>query len=211
MALGLATFAVVPVMIFFLMGREPRGWLLVLVGLPAWLLVRFVFFSLRGSETGIVTVDDAGVVHVVSGRRGLRRLMRLYDVGPGSWMQHAVAGGLLLVVLGLGGITALAVLLDTPLPVALLLTGSAFACLDLLRWAALRLLWPRARRQRLLDESALLPALALYARVHGWSAAVSGVRADALTATLAAHPAEAAVAAKYTQHWRHLARVAAPS
>lgn len=83
--------------------------------------------------------------------------------------------------------------------------------LDFLRSIATMLIVPRVRRQQRLDASTMLPMLALYARVHGYHAAVRGVPADGLLATLAEHPAEAATAAEYGAVATVMNRVAAGS
>lgn len=196
-----------PVVGFALIAREhPWGWLLDLAGLPLWLLVRWLFFKVRGSETGQVTVDDQGVVRVRSGQSAIRRLQRLFDVGPVRWFAQVWLVGIVFTVVPLGVLVGLCLLLDSPAPAVVFLTGIGWALLDLARFAIRHWLWRRSTRLRLLDASAMLPALALYARHHGWREAVSGVPADRLAATLAAHPQERVVVDLYSATTRAMTR-----
>lgn len=208
-AFCLAVFVGLSAWIFVTIWGEELGWLLVLAGLPAWLAVRFAFFRMRGSQTGVFAVDDRGVIHVVSGRHAVRRLTPLFDKGAERWLRHSVAGGLLIGVLGPFALAVLCVVLDSPAPAAVFLTGAGFAMLDFVRFMAVVLLWPRVTGQRRLDSTAMLPALALYARHHGWRAATSGVPADHLADTLAAHPDEVRTAETYAAGAAALSRVAA--
>lgn len=188
---------------------RPWGWVMVASGIPLWLVVRWIFVRMRGSETGMVTVDDDGLVRVVSGHSAVRRLQRLPDVGAGRWMGHTWLNATALLVVGLGVPTAIAILLDTPVPVGALLSALCFGMLDLLRFFGTMALAGRKEQTRKLDGSAMLPALAIYARAHGWQKAVSGVPADQLAITLAARPDEVAVAKSYTAKAAFMNRLAA--
>lgn len=209
LVMGLGTFIVMPVVCFAWVGALPWGWLLVLAGLPAWLIVRWLFFRMRGSETGTFTVDEDGVIHVITGHLAVRRVMRLYDVGTRRWFGHVWISGLLMLVVGLGVPVTLAVSLDAPWIMLVWLTGACFGMLDCVLFVATRQFRLRSAQHRFLDGTAMLPALALHARHHGWHAAVSGVPADRLAATLAAHPAERAAAQRYVQNVAYMARLAA--
>lgn len=197
-----------PVWGFVMVGGHPWGWALDLAGLPVWLLIRFVFFRMRGSETGQVTVDERGIVRVRSGQAAVRRLQRLFDTGPVRWFAQAWLVGLAFLVVPAGLIAALCLVLDSPKPAVVLLTAGAWALLDLARFAILQWLWRRSTRLRLLDASAMLPALALYARCHGWRKAVSGVPADRLVATLEAHPKERQIVDLYAAGTRSMTKAA---
>lgn len=177
-------------------------------GLPTWLVARGLFFRMRGSETGMVTVDERGVIHVLSGRSAVRRLQGLYDVGAERWLGHSVIGGLLVGV-GLCALPAIvAVVFDAPWVVALFATGGVFVCLNMVGAFGMWLVWPQLMRQTRLDGAVMLPALALYARHHGWRAAVTGVPADQFAATLAMHPDDVRIAGEYSDGAAALARVA---
>lgn len=202
-------FVVGPAWGFAVIWRQPWGWLFVLAGLPAWLAVRFLFFRIRGTETATFAVDDRGVIHVVSGRRAVRRLMGLYDQGVQRWMRRGVGYGVLIGVGGPFALAGLCILLDSPAPAVVFLTGGLFACLDLVRFMARMFLRPLMTGHRLLHGAMMLPDLALYARHHGWQAATSGVRADDLAATLAAHPDEVRIAQAYKAATASLSRIAA--
>lgn len=54
----------------------------------------------------------------------------------------------------------------------------------------------------------MLPLLALYARHHGWPAAVGGVPADDLSRVLASHPDDARQLREYVAAHRVLTAVA---
>lgn len=166
----------------------PFGWLYLLAGLPAWLLVRVLFFCLKGSETGLVTVDRDGVVRLVMGRRSVRRLARMYERGAGRWMRGAVLGGLGFFVAGMTGLVVATVLLDSPAPFLVFLTGSLWATLDLVRFSYVALVKARRDGQQALDGPELLPMLAAYGRRCGWRETMAGVPADRLLAVLREHP-----------------------
>lgn len=211
LVMGFGAFAVVTVGTFVWVATLPWGWLLILAGLPAWLVVRWLFSRMRGSESGMVAVDDRGVIHVITGHAAVRRLVRLYDVGTGHWIGGAVANGLLMVVLILGVPVTLAVTLDAPSIMLVWMTAMCFAILDFTQH------FLRAQRRvhthgyRRLDGNAMMPALALYARHHGWRAAVSGVPADRLAATIAAHPEDKTIARNYAAAVAVLAKLALAS
>lgn len=187
----------------------PQGWLAILVGIPLWFAVRWIFFRMRGSETGFVTVDDDGVVHVLSGQFAVKRLQRLFTVGTDRWMRHAWLNGLGLLVVGMGIPIGLAIALDSPVPAAAMLSALCFGALDFMRYIGTMTLARRRQGSRVLDGSALLPALAIYAQAHGWRQAVSGVPADQLAITLAAHPDEVAEANRYATSAAYMTRLAA--
>lgn len=193
--------------LFVQLWREPWGWLMVLGGLPVYLIGHVLFFRMRGTETGVVSVDRDGVIHVVRGRNAVRRFQRLYDVGTVNWMRHAVLGGFLLPIIGLPGLAVVAVVFDAPWVMMVFLTAVAFLCLDMLRIFGLQV-WPRVPNRATLDAYVMLPALALYARHHGYRAAVSGVRADHLASTLAAHPDDWRTAQEYGDVARAMAQIA---
>ncbi|MGH3758595.1 hypothetical protein [Actinophytocola sp.] len=198
--IGLATFMIGSLGMFGWVLTQSRGWLLVLAGIPPWLAIRWLMPKMRGMEFGTITVADRGVVHVVSGRHAVRRMQRMFDLGVSRWTRHAWIGGLAIGVLGPIGLAMLFVVLDSPLPVVVFLTCAGFGMLNLARLAVVRRLRVQSSRGRLLDASTMLPALALYARHHGWRAATSGVPADRVAATFAAHPAEISAAREY--QWR---------
>lgn len=203
-----AVMTVSPVVGFIALLFLAWGWVMLLGGVPLWFIVRWIFFRMRGSETGFVTVDRDGVIHVVSGQFAIRRLQRLFDVGTGKWMRHVWLNSLGLFVFGIGAPTALAITLDSPVPAGAILSALCIGMLDFMRFIGLAGLARRRQRTRPLDGTAMLPALAIYARVHGWRKAVSGVPADQLAATLAAHPEEVATATEYAAHTGTLSRLA---
>lgn len=204
----LGTFLVTSVGLLIFVGLQPWGWLLDLAGVPAWLGVRWVFFGLRGSETGTFAVDEQGVIRVLGGHGGIRRLVRLYDVGAGRWLGGAVASGVVMFVVILGVPVTLGVALDALWIMLVFMTMLCVGMLDGVRYFVVRQLKLRSSRLRLLDGNAMLPALALYARHHGVRAAVSGVPADRLAATIAAHPEDKAIAANYAAGLALLSRLA---
>lgn len=185
------------------------GWVFVLAGLPAWLLVRLLFFSMRGSETGLVAVDRDGVVRVVTGRRSVRRLARMYEDGPDRWLRAGVLGGVGFFLGGMGILVAVSLLLDSPAPVLLFLTGSLWALLDLVRFTYVLLVKARRDGQETLDGVEMLPMLAAYGRHEGWRAATDGVPADRLLAVFAEHPDDARRMREYVAGSRILAAAAA--
>lgn len=209
-ALLAVTFIGGSVWLFVQLWRESWGWLMILGGLPVYLVARVLFFRLRGTETGSVAVDGAGVIHVIRGRSAVRRFQRLYDVGGVRWMRYAVVGGFLLPIIGLPALAAVAVVFDAPWLLMVFLTTTAFACLDLLRIFGLSI-WSRDPGHTMLDAYVMLPALALYARHHGYRAAISGVPADRLAATLAANPEDWNTAQEYGDVARAMARMAGGS
>lgn len=199
--IAMLTCAAMPVWIFVKMWDLSWGWAIVLAGLPTWLVVRALFFMRTGSETGIVTVDGDGVIHLRTGRFSVRRLQRIFDTGAGRWFGSVWVLGILVGAGGPIGLGVLCVLLDSALPAAVFLSGTGFALLDLLRFIIV--IWRIQRPgtgQRTLDGSVMLPALALYARHHGWRQTVRGVPADLLAETMAAHPDEAAIVDAYASH-----------
>lgn len=187
-----------PIWCFVKVGAAPWGWALDLAGLPVWLLVRAAFFAMRGSETGIVTVGGDGVIRLRTGHVAVRRLRRLFDVGSGRWLGQSIVGGLLLFAVGMAAFVVPAVAFDLPELMLVFLSASGFACLDLVRWYFVVMHHRRSKDQRLVDGHQILPSLALYGRVHGWSAVRAGVPADRLAATLAAHPEQLRVVREYS-------------
>lgn len=128
LALCLGTFLATPIGVAVFLGRQPNGWLLLLAGVPVWLVARWLFFRVRGSETGTVTVDSEGVVHVLTGRRAVRRLQRLFDVGTARWVGPGVIIGF---AVGAGvpiGVAVVAVGFDAPSVVLVLMATIAVAC-----------------------------------------------------------------------------------
>lgn len=206
--LSVAVFVVMPFVVFVAVLWLPWGWAIDLAGVPAWLAVRWFFFRMRGSESGMVRVDDDGVIHVLSGQLAIKRLQRLYDVGSDSWMRQTWLTALVMIGILLGLPTALTFLFDNPAPFGVFLTGVSFGMLDFIVHLGLSVRRQRQQDSRALDGSAMLPALALYARHHGWRQAVSGVPADRLAATLAAHPKEVAVAERYAVQTAYMAQLA---
>jgi hypothetical protein len=186
------------------------GWVYLLAGLPAWLLVRVLFFSMRGSEFGLVTVDRAGIVRVVTGKRSVRRLAKMYEHGAASWMRGGILRGLAFFLVGMGGLLAVTLLLDSPEPILVFLTGSLWTMLDLVRFSYVLLVKARRHGQQTLDGVDLLPMLAAYGRRHGWREAVSGVPADRLLDVLAEHPDDARQLKEYAVAHRALSGLATP-
>jgi hypothetical protein len=184
------------------------GWLLLLAGLPAWLLVRLSFFSMRGSETGLVAVDRDGIVRALTGRRSIRRLARMYDDGPERWIRGGVLRGLGLFLGGMAVLIALTLLFDSPMPLMLFLTGSLWAMLDFVRFTYVLMIGARRHGRELLDGVELLPMLAAYGRAHGWSDVAAGVPADRLLAVFEERPGEARQLREYLAANRVLSGIA---
>lgn len=184
------------------------GWLFLLSGLPAWLLVRMLFFSMRGSETGLVTVDRDGKVRMVTGKRSVRRLAGMYEDGAHRWIRGGALRGLAFFLGGMGLLVTLCLVFDSPAPLLLFLTGSLWAMLDLVRFTYVLLVKARRNGQQLLDSAELLPMLAAYCRHEGWRAATSGVPADRLLAVLAEHPDDARRMREYVAATRNLGAAA---
>ncbi|MEQ3551981.1 hypothetical protein WIS52_16025 [Pseudonocardia nematodicida] len=175
----------------------PTGVWFLLGGLPVYLLARYAFFRVRGSETGTFAVDRAGTVRILGGHTGILRLRRMFDGRVREQLLPGIAVGLLI---GIGlpvGITALCVLLDDPRPALLVPTSAAYFLLDLLRWYVAVTRVRRRDDLELLDPTMLLPLMALYARHHGARALLHGVAADALAATVRAHPQDAETALRF--------------
>lgn len=197
-----------PVWLLVLVATEPGGGWLVLAGVPTWLAVGWRLLRTRGVQTGALAVDCDGVIHVLSGRRAIRRLQRLFEVGVDRWMRHSVAGGLLLCLILFGGLGVAAVILEDPCPLGIVLAAGMLACLDLGRFVFVSLLLPRLRRMRPLRGNVILPALALYARQHGLEAATGGVSVDLLAASLVAHPDALQTVLSYARQSGALSKIA---
>lgn len=186
-------------------GPQRHGWLYLLAGIPAWVMARWVLLRLRGTETGVVAVDQDGVVRVLAGRWAISRLRRLFDVGARRWAWQGVAVGVLLLALLAAGSVAAA----SAVEVAWVGTAAfATAMLDVLRVLLSAEGAIRKDRLRGLSSRVMLPVLALHARTSGLENTLAGVPADRLLATLAAHPSEAKVIADYTRLETTLAQLA---
>lgn len=195
LAIAVVTFVGCGGGLLIALALQPLGLLPVLGGLPAWLAIRVLFVRMRGGQSGVVTVDGDGLVHVPLGRSSVRRLQNMFDVGAGPWMRHSILAGLAVGILAPVVLGVSAVALDAPWLAMLIGTTLAWGMLDCSRIFVAIARVPEGHTK--LDSSMLLPALALYARHHGWESAVSGVRADDLATTLAEHPDDVAAIQHY--------------
>lgn len=180
-------------------GREPWGWVLDVAGLVSYLVLRGLLFLLPGTQTGIVTVDDEGVVHVRTGRFAVRRIERLFSVGAKRWIVLSVVSGLVTSVVTIFLPLVLAFAID-PKAMLVWLAAVAFCCIDLLRWFVVAMFYRRSKRQRILHAHVMLPVLALHAHAHGHEEVGTGVPAHWLLETLETHPERATLAAQYAKY-----------
>lgn len=206
--LGIPVFVLTPLGCFIWVATLPWGWALILAGVVVWMLCKAGFRTMRGSESGSFSVDDRGIIRVHAGRLSVRKLEKLFDVGAERWMRHAWVGGTILGLVICILPATVAVLLDAPWIMVIWLTTASVAMWDFL--LILYRLWRGRKRAggRMLDGKAVLPALAIYSRHHGWRAAVSGVPADRLATTLAEHPDEVEIAQSYADKAEFMTRLA---
>lgn len=112
----------------------------------------------------------------------------MYERGADRWMRGAVLRGIAFFLGGMAALVAATLLLDSPAPFLLFLTGALWAMLDLVRFTYVLLVKARRGGQQTLDAAELLPMLAAYGRHRGWQEVTAGLPADRLLAVLREHP-----------------------
>lgn len=186
---ALLLIAAVPVFLAVPLVTRPGGWAVALVSIVLGVALWAVWGRLFPSNVlGTAAADADGTVRVLTGPSLVTAYRKMHDTGVRRWRFASVLLGLALVIVPIGAGIAIGVAFFAPSAGHLPLLGEALAGMLAFAIGMSRpiLLQRRAHAAggRVLDAAFVLPQLGLYAHRHGDAAALAGVPADRLAATV---------------------------